>query len=109
MLREDSLMNLSPQTYADLIRPYDQRIFDEFGGGCVHFCGRGDHYIDKASELKGITAINMTQPEYNDLETIFKHTVDKAIKILCLPIEAVGSVNRPFRGQIQCELQKGAF
>ncbi len=106
MLREDSLMNLSPQTYLDLIQPYDQRIFDEFDGGCVHFCGRGDHYIDKVAELKGITAINMTQPEYNDLETIFKHTVDKQIKILGLPITALDSIDRPLHGQIQSELAK---
>jgi len=106
MLREDSLMNLSPQTYVDLIRPHDQRIFDEFDGGCVHFCGRGDHYIEKVSELKGITAINMTQPECNDVEIIFRHTVDKGIKNLGLPIRATEGLERPLQGQVHCELSK---
>ncbi len=109
MLREDSLTNFSRDMYVELFRPFDQRILDEFGGGAVHFCGKGDHYIDAITEMNGVTGINMTQPEYNDLETVFRHTIDKGIKLLSLNIDVAHSAGRPLRGQVQCELQKGAF
>ena len=50
----------------------------------MHFCGRGDHYIGVLSEVPGLTGVNLAQAEYNDMETIYRHTVDKGIKILIL-------------------------
>jgi len=85
VLRDDSAMNLSPEAFDEFIRPYDQRLFDEFGGGAIHFCGRGDHFIASMSEMKGLYAINLTQPEYNNLDIIFTHTVDKNIKLIGFP------------------------
>lgn len=82
VLRSDSAMNISPEIYREFSAPYDQKLLDYYDGGIVHFCGRGDHYIDILSELKGLYGINMSQPECNDMEKIYKHTVDKGIKIL---------------------------
>lgn len=82
MLRNDSLMNVSPDMYREFALEHDTRIFREFGGGAFHFCGRGDHYIDIAMAIPGITALAMSQPAYNDMERIFKHTVDKGIKLI---------------------------
>ena len=82
MIRNDSAMNLSPEFYREFAMPYDILLLDRFGGGCIHFCGRGDHYIDAITEIKGLYAINMSQPHLNDMEKIFRHTVDRGIKIL---------------------------
>lgn len=82
MLRDDSAMNLSPEMYLEFVRPYDQMIFDEFGGGAIHFCGRGDHYIELMSQMDGLSAIAMTQPELNNMETIYRNTVDKGISLI---------------------------
>lgn len=85
MIRNDSLMNLSPETYVEFARPCDQKLFDEFSGsGAMHFCGRGDHYIEPMSEMSGLTAVHMSQPHLNDLETIYRNTVDKRIKLIGL-------------------------
>jgi hypothetical protein len=75
-------MNISPEIYREFSAPYDQKLLDYYDGGIVHFCGRGDHYIDIMSELDGLYGINMSQPECNDMEKIYKNTVDKGIKIL---------------------------
>jgi hypothetical protein len=87
MLRDDSAMNFSPDMFDQFIRPYDQRLLDEFGGGAIHFCGKGDHYIERLSQMDNVYAIHMSQPEYNDMETIYTHTVDKGINILGLQPE----------------------
>jgi uroporphyrinogen-III decarboxylase len=105
MLRDDSAMNLSPRMFDRFIQPYDARLLREFSGGALHFCGRGDHYIQSASEIPGLTAINLSQPEYNDMERIFAHTVDKGIALLGLNravAEAALARGRDLRGRVHC-------
>lgn len=104
MLRNDSAMNFSPSMYKEFIRPFDQMIFDEFRGGAIHFCGRGNHYIESMSQMRSLYAINLSQPELNDMETIFKHTVDKGIKLLGLSRTVTDTVlgsGRNLGGQVQ--------
>jgi uroporphyrinogen-III decarboxylase len=82
LLRDDSAMNLSPELYEEFAAPYDGELLKRFGGGAVHFCGRGDHYIETLTSLPGLTGINLSQPELNDMEKIYRCTVDRGIKIL---------------------------
>jgi len=105
MIRNDSLMNLSPQVHLEFVRPLDQRLFDEFGGGAIHFCGRGCHFIEALSAMPGLSGIQMSQPHLNDTETIYRHTVDKGIKLLNFDTktaQAAVAAGRPLRGQVQC-------
>lgn len=105
MLRDDSAMNLSPEMFKEFIEPYDQKLLDEFGGGVIHFCGKGDHYSHRFPEMKGLYAINLSQPEYNDMETIFKNTVDRDIKIIGLPKQAAEQAlaqKRDLHGNVHC-------
>ena len=89
MLRNDSVMNISGKMYEEYVMPFDQRLLTEFGGGAIHFCGKGDHYVDRLARLDGFTAINLSQPEYNDMEKIFKNTVDVGIPILNLAARGI--------------------
>lgn len=82
LLRSDSAMNLSPELYREFSLPYDKRLLDGFGGGAVHFCGRGDHYLPDLCALPNVYGINMSQPDYNDMETIYRTTVDRGIPLL---------------------------
>lgn len=80
MLRDDSAMNFSPEMYDNFLAPYDSRLLKRYGG-VVHFCGRGDHYIDRATAMAGLTGIQMSQPDYNDMDRIFTHTVDRGLPL----------------------------
>ena len=105
MLRDDSAMNLSPAMFDEFVRPYDQRLLDEFGGGAIHFCGRGDHYIESMCQMRGVHAIAMSQPECNDMEVIYRNTVDRGIKLIAFPrwaAEEALAAGRDLRGQVQC-------
>lgn len=86
-IRNDSAMNLSPDMYKEFSVPYDSLLLERFDGGAIHFCGRGDHYIGEMSKIPNLYAINLSQPHYNDMEIIYKNTVDKGIKILALNAE----------------------
>jgi hypothetical protein len=105
MMRDDAATNFSPEMFEEFVRPYDQRLLDEFGGGGLHFCGRGDHFIAKVAEMPGVYAINMTQPEHNDVETICRHTVDKGINLIGLEERAAKQLfrsGRSLQGRAHC-------
>ena len=98
VLRDDSAMNLSPGLYREFAAPYDGLLLQRFDGGVIHFCGRGDHYVPILSELPMLYGINMSQPELNDMETIYRNTVDKDIRILAFSLAwAEKDINRPGR------------
>jgi hypothetical protein len=105
MVRDDAATNLSPAMYEDFVRPCDQRLLDELGGGAIHFCGRGDHLIAKISQLSGVHAVNTTQPALNNVETIFANTIDKQINLLGFEREIADQAlqrGRPLHGRVHC-------
>ena len=105
MLRTDTGMNLSPEIYDEFIRPYDQRVLDELGGGAVHFCGRGSHYIASTCSMDQMYAINMSQPHMNEMETVYQNTVDKGIKLLGFDrqhAEEALAAGRDLHGCVHC-------
>jgi len=80
-IRNDSLMNISADMHREFAMPYDQRIFTHYNGGLIHFCGKGDHFIEEMSKLNGLNAVQLSQPELNDMEIIFRNTIDKGINL----------------------------
>ncbi len=97
MIRNDACTNISGELYREFVRPCDQRILLETGGG-VHFCGRGDHYIGQVCSMENISCVNLSQPELNDMETIYRATVDRGIHIIGLPEEETLRAVRAGRG-----------
>ena len=79
-IRDDSAMNLSPDMYDEFAAPYDGYLLKKYGG-IVHFCGRGDHYIDRLAALEGLRGVNMSQPELNDMDAIMAATIDRGIHL----------------------------
>lgn len=75
-------MNISEAFYREFVQAHDQWLLDQFDGGVVHFCGRGDHVIGAIGELRGLHAVNMTQHELNDLSVIYRHTVERGILLI---------------------------
>lgn len=105
MIRDDAATNLSPEMFEEFVRPYDQRLLDEFDGGGIHFCGCGDHFIAKVADISGVCAVNMTQPERNRTEIIFRNTIDKGIALIGLEAEAAKQAlqeGRDLHGRVHC-------
>ena len=104
LLRNDSGMNISSEFYKEFAYPYDAKLLDYYDGGVVHFCGRGDHYIEVMSSIPKLYGINLSQPHYNDMEVIYRNTVDKGLFIIELNKEvAERDVKRlgGFKGRLQ--------
>ena len=104
MLRDDSAMNLSGETFDEFARPYDRLLLDEFGGGAIHFCGHGDHFIAPMCSMRGMFGINLSQPHLNDMEKIYRNTVDKKIPLLGFDrqwTERALAEGRDLKGRVQ--------
>lgn len=83
-VRDDSAMNLSPEMYERFISPYNDEVLSHFGGGAIHSCGRVDHFSPHLRSMKYLRAFNMSQPEYNDMEIVYRNTVDKGLPVVGL-------------------------
>lgn len=57
-MSDDDLVSMGPQQYDEFIVAEYSRIFETFGGGSIHYCGKGNHQIDNLLKIKNIRAIN---------------------------------------------------
>jgi hypothetical protein len=55
---DDDMTMLSPQMYGEFVAPRVARIFDAFGGGSVHFCGRGYQHFEALADHPSIRVVN---------------------------------------------------
>jgi Uroporphyrinogen decarboxylase (URO-D) len=67
---DDDLVSINPGLYEQFVVPVHSRIFQEFGGGTVHFCGKGLHQIDNLLATRNIKAVNNSP--MGDFETFGK-------------------------------------
>lgn len=84
IVRNDAVMNISGDMYEEFVKPYDQRILSELTGG-IHFCGRGDHYIEHVGALDRISCVNMSQPHLNKMDVVYANTIERGIPIIGMP------------------------
>ena len=111
IIRNDAAMNISGDMYEEFAMPCDARIIDTFGGG-VHFCGRGHHYIEHVSQIPGISCVNLSEPELNDMEKIYSNTVDKGLIIFGMPESEVAralAAGRNLRGRVSAGASAAAW
>jgi len=55
---DDDMTMLSPQMYGEFVAPRVSRIFDAFGGGSIHFCGRGYQHLETILKSPGVRVVN---------------------------------------------------
>lgn len=67
---DDDLVSMNPELYEEFIVPANSQVFDAFGGGIVHFCGKGVHQITNLLNIRNIRAINNSP--MGDYETFGK-------------------------------------
>jgi hypothetical protein len=57
-LSDDDCIAISPEHYREFVIPYNSKIFKEFGGGTLHFCGSAEHQIENFLQIDGLTGVN---------------------------------------------------
>jgi hypothetical protein len=90
LVKEDSAIMLSPGMYAEYVRPCNERLFAEFGGGGIHFCGDGGHLRDEMTATWGLECVDMGQPELNDTGAWRRPLHDRRIALMRAHCRAEG-------------------
>jgi len=57
-LSDDDLVSLSPALYKEYMVPRYEKLFKDFGGGLLHWCGAGNHQLKNALSIGGLKVIN---------------------------------------------------
>ena len=100
-LSDDDLVNIGPDLYRRFVMPHYHRIFREFGGGHLHWCGQGAHQHGNILEMDFVNTVN-NSPMAN-LEA-FQNLYDtfsgkKAIEVQDVaPLDAEAYYGRMFGG-----------
>jgi len=71
LLRDDSVIMMSPEMYRSIVAPHDQRVLRELGGGGVHTCGKADRHLPAFLELPSIRCLDLGQSELNDIDGLY--------------------------------------
>jgi hypothetical protein len=71
LLRDDSVLMMSPSMYRDQVAPHDDRVLGALGGGGIHSCGNLGGHASVFLELLHIQCLDLGQPEMNDLGAIY--------------------------------------
>ena len=95
-LRNDSAINLSADQYAEFALPYDKHLLEYYGGGMLHYCGKGDHFVGLITDCDCLYGVNLSQPHLNDMNKVYAETLSKGKKLLDLtPAACKEYENRP--------------
>ena len=79
---EDTPTNLSPSTYLEFCRPYNERVLAAFDGGWIHYCGRGYQIFPHVISTPGLRGINFGNPEMQDLRAVCDEAKPRGIGIV---------------------------
>ncbi len=81
---DDDIIAVSGELAAEFVVPYYSKLFSEFQGGSMHFCGNGVQHLVNFPHIKGLKAIN-NSPMGN--EKAFTRMVNERPKHVMLQIQ----------------------
>lgn len=93
LIRCDTAIMLSPQMYAELIGPYDEKVLAALGGG-IHSCGNVDGIVEEFLSLKLAKCFDYGQSELNDVRTAYNAAKAKKIAITRIAVTEDQLVDR---------------
>lgn len=72
---EDTSTLISARHYERVVLPFLRGALKPFGGGWIHFCGRGHHLIEIYLNLPEVKGINLGNPELYDFSKLLPRIV----------------------------------
>ena len=85
LLRNDSAIMVSAKAYHQHIAPHDERVLKKLDGS-VHSCGNMKHLTKEFLQLSSIRALDLGQPELNDLDVIYAMAKERKIPLIRISV-----------------------
>ena len=84
MIRNDSSIMISPDTYREVVRPSDAEILQKVGTGSIHFCGNGQHLVEPMLEIHNLRGLDFGQADMMDVKKIYEMAQEHKVALTCL-------------------------
>ena len=81
LIRNDSSIMLSPEMYERSVLPHDARLLHEVGKGAIHFCGNGQHLVDRMLKIPDLLGIDPGQPYLMQIEDIYTRCRERRVAV----------------------------
>lgn len=83
LFSDDDAIILDPDSYQEFVKPYNERVLQAFGGGCIHCCGKVTHQLENLKNTKGLTLYhNMTLDNLEEAQKMQEGLSEKKIAYL---------------------------
>lgn len=82
LLRNDSVLMMSPGMFRSQIAGHDERVLQALGGGGLHSCGNIAAHAEAFLNLAGICSLDLGQPELNDMDRIYALARERQIPLV---------------------------
>ncbi len=82
LLRDDSVILMSPQLYGEVVAPHDEYVLQALGGGGIHCCGNVGRHAAAFLERAGLECFDFGQSELNDVESIYRMAEARRIALI---------------------------
>ena len=87
LIKDDSSIVLSPEMYAEFVRPHLARLLADVGKGSIHFCGNGSHLIEKMVEIPDLMGIDPSQSHLFDIHAAYETCRERKVAMTGLLIQ----------------------
>lgn len=82
LVRNDSVVNISPQMYREVVLPADRIVAEEVGAVGMHFCGNGMHQLNNFLSLPNMRCVDTGQPELLDLDRLYAKAATSKVALV---------------------------
>lgn len=86
LVRDDSAINISPEQYRQILKPFDTRLAAAIGSVGIHFCGNGQHQVDNFLDIPGVDCLDLGQPEKMNLDSLYQRASDHNVPLVRLAV-----------------------
>ena len=82
VVKNDSVINISPRMFSEIVQASDAHLADAVGGATIHFCGDGEHQIDNFLAIPNLTGLDFGQAEMMDIDRIYAKAAKRRIPVV---------------------------
>ena len=86
LIRNDSMVNISPRMYRDIVRPFDEQLAQALSSVGVHFCGNGMHQVENLLQIRELTCLDIGQPDKMDLDKLYTQAASRRVALARLTV-----------------------
>lgn len=86
LIRNDSPVMVSPESYREVIAPHDGAVLSALGGGGIHSCGNIGHQMRNYLDVEGLSCIDLGQGLLNDRAELYRLAAAKQAALVRMEV-----------------------